>query len=247
MSKFFSGLFCAFLSLLISNSICSGSELKFSRILEKYSASLKFYSEEISRSPNSIRAYSRRGDARFFLGDINGAKLDYEKMIELDPKLKISHWRLGIVYFYLKDFSKAAKQFEIYHNYDNVDRENGIWRFMSQFKQKGLDYAREGLLQYNSTDRPPYVWLYSMFRGELLPKDIFRKINQIDFSPDYKNRVLFHANLYVGIFLELTEGSKERAINYLEKAAGNKYGINSETYMWHVARIHYLNLLNKNH
>ena len=103
--------FCVFLSFLITNLICSGSELNFSKITDKYSESLKFYSEEISKSPNSIRAYSRRGDARFFLGDINGAKLDYEKMIELDPKLKISHWRLGIVYFYLKDFSKAAKQF----------------------------------------------------------------------------------------------------------------------------------------
>ena len=63
------------------------------------------------------------------------ARSDYEMMIQIKPELEVSHWRLGIAYYYLGDFEKAAKQFEIYHNYDAVDRENGIWRFMSQFKK----------------------------------------------------------------------------------------------------------------
>ena len=68
------------------------------------------------------------------------------------------------------------------------------------------------------------------------------QFDQTYFGPATKTIPMFVKNQ-----IELTEGSKERAINYLEKAAGNKYGINSETYMWHVARIHYQNLLNKNH
>ena len=109
-------------------------------------------------------------------GKFEGAKLDYEKMIELNPELEVSHWRLGIAYFYLEEYDKAARQFQIYHNYDAVDRENGIWRFMSQFKSNGLNAAREGLLKYEKDDRPPYPLLYEMFAGRLSPDEVFSKI-----------------------------------------------------------------------
>ena len=75
-----------------------------------------------------------------FLGNFEGAREDYAKMIELDPTLEVSHWRIGIAYFYLGEFVKAERQFEIYHRYDAVDRENGIWRFMSQTSSR----RREG-------------------------------------------------------------------------------------------------------
>ena len=77
----------------------------------------------IKETPQLVRGWSGCGDIRLFLGDFEGAKSDYEKMIQLDPSLEVSHWRLGIAYFYLKEYEKAARQFEIYHNYDAVDRE----------------------------------------------------------------------------------------------------------------------------
>ena len=194
---------------------------------------------EIVRNPASISAYSNRGDARLFLGDFVGAKNDYEKMIELKPELEISHWRLGIAYFYLSEFGKAARQFEIYHQFDDVDRENGIWRFMSQFQESGLDKAREGLLTYNRDDRPPYPWLYEMFKGRIKPVEVFKKIKAAGFPSAYEIRVLFHANLYVGIFLELTQGPTQETLRYLAAATSNSYGRSSQTFMWQVARLHY--------
>ena len=96
-----------------------------------------------------IRGWSNRGDMRLFLGNFQGAKSGYEqKMIRLDPLLEVSHWRPGITYFYLQEYDKAARQFEICHNYDEVDRENGIWHFMSQYKREGLKAVRDGLLIY---------------------------------------------------------------------------------------------------
>ncbi len=172
-----------------------------------------------------------RGDARLFQGKFLDSRNDYEKMIRLNPKLNVSHWRLGIAYFYLSDFSKAARQFEIYHQYDSRDRENGIWRFMSQYKESGLEKARKGLLTYQRDDRPPYLWLYSMFKGDLTPLQIFQKIKNKSFSKGYKDRVLFHANLYVGIFLELTGDSPQDALQFLAKAVANKYGQTTGTYM----------------
>jgi lipoprotein NlpI len=197
----------------------------------------------IKENPQLVRGWSGRGDMRLFLGDFKGAKSDFEKMIQLDPSLEVSHWRLGIAYFYLKEYDKAARQFEIYHNYDAIDRENGIWRFMSQFKSKGLRTAREGLLTYKKDDRPPYPLLYEMFAGRLKPDEVFTEIEKVNYPENYRNRVLFHATLYVGIYLELVEGNKEMAGNLLRKAFENKYGRATGTYMWQVARLHYFQLL----
>lgn len=199
----------------------------------------------IQNNPQSIRGWSGRGDMRLFLGDFVGAKSDYEKMIQLDSSLEVSHWRLGIAYFYLKEYENAARQFEIYHNYDAVDRENGIWRFMSQFKSKGLKAAREGLLKYEKDDRPPYPLLYEMFAGRLSPDQVFRKIEKVDYTENYRTRVLFHANLYVGIYAELVVQNTEMAEKLLRKAFQNEYGQSTGTYMWQVARLHYFQFLSR--
>ena len=199
----------------------------------------------IKENPQLVRGWSGRGDIRLFLGDFEGAKSDYEKMIQLDPSLEVSHWRLGIAYFYLKEYEKAARQFEIYHNYDAVDRENGIWRFMSQFKSKGLEAAREGMLKYEKDDRPPYPLLYEMFAGRLSPNQIFSKIEEVDYPANYRTRVFFHAYLYVGIYAELVAQNKEMAKKLLRKAFENEYGQSTGTYMWQVARLHYFQLLSR--
>ena len=202
-------------------------------------------SKSIAVNPGSLRGWSKRGDMRLFLGKFQDAKADYEKMIQLDPELEVSHWRLGIAYFYLEEYDKAARQFQIYHNFDAVDRENGIWRFMSQFKSKGLKTAREGLLKYEKDDRPPYPLLYEMFAGRLKPEEVFLRIEQANYSESFKERVFFHACLYVGIYLELVEDKKVMAENLLKKAFENKYGRSTGTYMWQVARLHYFQLMRK--
>ena len=212
-------------------------------INQKFSEQERVLSLRIKENQNDISLYSKRGDARLFLGKFSDSRYDYEKMIQLNPRLNESHWRLGITYFYLSDFNKAARQFEIYHNYDSVDRENGIWRFMSQYKESGLDHARKGLLSYEKGDRPPYPWLYSMFAGVLSSGEVFQKIKDEAFPEKYETRVLFHANLYVGIYLELTEESPHEALQYLSRAVSNEYGKNSGTYMWQVARLHHAKLL----
>ena len=207
-------------------------------IEKQYKEAEKANSVRIADQPKAIDAYSRRGDARLFLGDFKGSAEDYEKMIELNPALDVSHWRLGIAYYYLSRFDKAAHQFEIYHNYDNVDRENGIWRFMSQTRLKNMQVARKGLLKYEKTDRPPYPWVYSLYAGDIKPDEVYRKIDEGGFPDRYKERVLFHAQLYIGIFHEL-HGRDKEALKHLRTAAANEYGRSSGTYMWQVARVHY--------
>ena len=74
------------------------------RLENSFQVKEKDFLKIIQSNPRSIRGWSGRGDMRLFLGDFEGAKSDYEKMIQLDPSLEVSHWRLGIAYFYLKEY-----------------------------------------------------------------------------------------------------------------------------------------------
>jgi lipoprotein NlpI len=116
---------------------------------------------------------------------------------------------------------------------------------MSQFKSKGLQTAREGLLKYEKDDRPPYPLLYEMFAGRLSPDQVFSEIEEVVYPRNYRSRVLFHANLYVGIYAELVLQNTEMAKKLLKKAFENEYGQATGTYMWQVARLHYFQLLSR--
>ena len=69
-------------------------------LLSEYTSLEQKISEHIKKS-NSVELFSRHEDARMFLGDFGGARKDYRKMIQLEPSLEVSHWRLRITYFYL--------------------------------------------------------------------------------------------------------------------------------------------------
>jgi lipoprotein NlpI len=198
----------------------------------------KLLSARLIEEPENVSLYSSRGDARLFLSRFEEAVADYEKMIVLDPKLDLSHWRLGIAYYYVEKYDKAAHQFEIYHGYDNVDRENGIWRYMSQSRAYGPKKARKGLLKYEKTDRPPYPWLYSLFAGKMKPAEVLAEIKKAGFDQRYEIRVRFHADLYLGIHYELVN-NQAKALEHLRLATANAYGRATGTYMWQVARVHH--------
>ena len=74
------------------------------------------------------------------------------------------------------------------------------------------------LLKYEKTDRPPYPWLYALYAGDIKPEQVYEKIEETGFPERYKERVLFHAQLYVGIFHEL-HGREKEALKHLDAAA----------------------------
>src|SRR5262245_57103557 len=154
---------------------------------------------QMDKAPKSVDLYSQRGDAYFFRGKFAAAAADYEKMVELKPDLETSHWRKGIAYFYSKRYKDAARQFEIYHSFDNVDRENGIWRYLSQTKAIGREKAREGLLKYEKDDREPFPDVYRLFAGDVSGDALLKKISDARISEQQRQQRLFYAELYVGL------------------------------------------------
>lgn len=198
------------------------------------------------RTSELVNAYSRRGDSLFFLGRFDEALDDYEKMVELNPEVGDSHWRRGIARFYAGKAKEAARQFEAYHSFDNVDRENGIWRYLSQYRAYGRDRARQGLLKYRKTDREPFPDVYRLFSGDTTPEKILDAIRSADISDDEREKRFFYAELYIGLN-HAVEGRDDEAIRHLHKSTANKWGPNAgygPNYMWHVGRVHY-NLLTR--
>jgi lipoprotein NlpI len=198
----------------------------------------------IEKTPASIDAHSKRGDAYFFLGEFDKSLADYEKMVQLDESMAAGHWRRGIADFYAGKFKAAADQFELYHSFDDVDRENGIWRYLSQFKAHGRDKAREGLLKYKKDDREPFPAVYQLFAGKLTPYEILKQIRKAEIDDDERQKRMFYAELYIGLNYDV-EKEPQKALEHLRAATAiiwprkAGYGPN---YMWHVGRVHMLEL-----
>jgi lipoprotein NlpI len=195
--------------------------------------------KEIAVMPEKVDLYSQRGDARFFQGKFADAVADYDQMVELDPKLETAHWRRGIAHFYAKDYKKAAHQFEIYHTFDDVDRENGIWRYLSQVKSLGRDKAREGLLKYAKDDREPFPAVYKLFAGEIEPEQILADINAAEITKEDRAKRLFYAELYIGLNY-FVDDEPAAAQEHLAEAVKNEWGRRAgygPNYMWHVGRL----------
>ncbi|HET6423872.1 MAG TPA: tetratricopeptide repeat protein [Planctomycetaceae bacterium] len=197
-------------------------------------------SAAIEKSPEEINLFSRRGDAYFFAGQFDKAVDDYSTMVRLSPEVDGSHWRRGIAYFYAGKYDEAAAQFERYHSFDNVDRENGIWRYLSQVKAVGREKARAGLLKYAKDDREPFPAVYELFAGRITPDAILKGIAEAKISDKEREPRLFYAQLYIGLN-EFIEGREKTAQEHLDKAVRNTWAPTAgygPHYMWQVARLH---------
>lgn len=207
---------------------------------EQWQADRAQLTQAIEKTPQSVDLYSKRGDVLFFLGQFPEAVNDYDKMVQLNPALDAEHWRRGIAWFYAGDYQKAAGQFERYHSFDNVDRENGIWRYLCQRKAVGLEKAREGLLKYVKDDREPFGDVYQLFQGKITPDALLDKIRMAPVSEAERQKRMFYAELYVGLF-EAVEDRPESARKYLRSAADNSWPRKAgygPHYMAEVARVH---------
>jgi len=194
----------------------------------------------------AVEKYSRRGDLHFFLGEFQKAEADYQQMVRLQPDLDRSHWRLGIAMNFSGHPEQAAAQFDKYHSFDNVDRENGIWRYLSHRQAFGKEKAQEQLLRYEKDDRPPFREVYRLFDGSLSSDEVLKSISTDLPDVDRSSR-LFYAHLYIGLN-SAVDGDEEQALRSLRTATLNswpKRGGYGPNYMWHVGRLQYFRLMAK--
>ncbi len=213
-------------------------------IREKFEAVLQNSPVPVTGTADATQVHSRRGDALFFLRRYQQSVAEYQAMTELDPSLDASHWRLGIALFFADEPAKAAAQFEKYHSFDNVDRENGIWRYLSQCKATDAQIAKKELLRYDKDDREPFPAVYKLFDGSLSPEAALRTIPG-DLPAIELDKRLFYTELYIGVHAA-AQGKHAEAKKFLSLAVSRKWPRDSgfgPNYMWHVARVQLEDLL----
>ena len=79
--------FAPFISNYLGAEIDLPTSEELSKLEIKYSEIDRTCTKRILINKVDISSFSSRGDARLFLCDFKGARLDYEKMIELNPNL----------------------------------------------------------------------------------------------------------------------------------------------------------------
>jgi lipoprotein NlpI len=192
------------------------------------------FSRAIELDPRQSQAYNHRGSERFKLGQIKESIADLDKFLELMPGERNGHWKRGISLYYAGRFEEGKKQFEGYEKVDTNDVENAVWHFLCNARANGVERARKELLKIGKDRRVPMTEVYALFAERAKPGDVLAAANADNPSPELRNRQLFYAYLYLGLYYEVL-GDKVKALEHLKKAADEH---KVEHYMWHVARVH---------
>ncbi len=188
----------------------------------------------------AVSAHSRRGDALFFLKEYKQSVTEYRAMVKLNPELDTSHWRLGIALYFADQPKEAAEQFDKYRSFDDIDRENGIWRFLCHYRAFGKTRAANELLRYDKDDREPFPIVYRLFDGSITPEDALRQVPE-SLSATERDKRLFYTELYIGL-LKTVQDDTQAAKKALGNAASRKWPRTAgfgPNYMWHVARLQF--------
>ena len=203
-------------------------------LLEKYGEAVADWSKVIELDKNRAGAFQRRGLVHFKMGKINESIADFDQYIERVPKAKISHWQRGISYYYAGRYDDGRKQFEGYQDFDSNDVENAVWRFMCMARADGITKARKAILKIGDDKRVPMRQVYDLYKGDLKPDDVLAEAKADKLNATERNRQLFYAHLYIGIYYDLLN-DKIKAFEHINRAAAeHRIG----HYMWDVARIH---------
>jgi tetratricopeptide (TPR) repeat protein len=192
----------------------------------------------LSEAPDSVRLYSQRGDTHLFLGRFAEAVADFEKMIEIDAAQDAPHWRLGIAYYFAGQYAKSSAQFVKYQTFEAGDRENGIWKFLADARQLGVEPARARMIEFTRFDREPFPELYEMFAGRMTSAEVLAGLEAKGMARDGAPQ--FFAHYYTGVH-EALQGDRGKALALLEKAVASQWGRTAEggpAYMWRCARLH---------
>jgi lipoprotein NlpI len=189
----------------------------------------------LAMNPAQPRLLEVRGTEKFKLHKFDEAIADFDQECKLDPARSPWHWKRGLAYYYAGQFAKGRDQFQAYHDRQDNDVENAVWRVMCMARMNGvgLKKAQAEILLVRRDPRVPMMEAYALFAGKAKPDDVKDAIKRG--SPDEleRNRRMFYGNLYLGLYHDMI-GERERAVEHLKLAV--KHPV--EHFMWDIAKLH---------
>lgn len=210
------------------------SEFQKASQLGKLAEQEKILDSILKLKSDSSAAYYYRGRTRFQAGSIKESIQDFDRHVELSPKLKSRQWERGIALYYGKQFKRGADQFELYQTYHDNDVENSAWRFLCVAKASSIEAARKNLLPIRNDRRLPMMSIYKLYQGNLTPQDVLAEVEAAEVSDTERKSGLFYAHLYIGLLYEV-QGQAEKSLKHIKLAKENRIS----HYMWNVADVHH--------
>ena len=170
--------------------------------------------------------YNRRGEEHFRAGRIAESIADFDKAIELEPRIAPHHWQRGISLYYANRFADGRKQFELHQTVNPSDVENAVWHFLCVARMEGVEKARAVLIPIPEDTRVPMMQIHALFAGKGTADDVLKPARGKD--------AIFYAHLYLGLYYEVA-GDAVSSKKHIQLAA-HEYAV--DHYMGDVARVH---------
>jgi lipoprotein NlpI len=195
--------------------------------------------QAIQLDPTHAAAFKIRGREFFCASRIFESIADFDRFVELTPRLEALQWERGIAYYYAGKYQQGAQQFEKYQTVDGHDVENSVWRFLCMVPEVGVARAQAVMLPIEHDRRIPMMQVFDLYRGQRQPEEVLAAARAG--NPDATTLAgrLFYAHLYLGLWWD-AQGKREEARRYIDLAADDTLKSNPRInrYMWEVARIH---------
>jgi lipoprotein NlpI len=189
----------------------------------------------LAKNPTQPRLLEIRGTEKFKLHKFDDAIADFDQECTLEPARSPWHWKRGLAYYYAGQYDKGRDQFQAYHNREDNDVENAVWRVMcmARMKDAGLKKAQQEILVVRRDPRVPMMEVYALFAGKARPDDVLAEIKRGTPDDGELHRRMFYGNLYLGLYHDMT-GERQWAVEHLKVAV--KHPI--EHFMGDIAKLH---------
>jgi lipoprotein NlpI len=189
----------------------------------------------LEMNPQQPRLLEIRGTEYFKLRKFKEAIADFDQECKLEPAREPWHWKRGLAYYYAGQYDKGRDQFQQYHNREDNDVENAVWRVlcMARMKDVGLKKAQAEILVVRRDPRVPMMEAYALFAGKAKPEDVTQAIERGQPDEQERNSRVFYGNLYLGLYFDMT-GQSKRAAEHLKIAVEHPI----EHFMWDIAKLH---------
>jgi lipoprotein NlpI len=203
--------------------------------LDKSKEAIADLDQLIQLRPTQTSLLEMRGTEKFKLHMFDAAIADFDRECKLDPRREPWHWKRGLAYYYAGQYEKGRDQFQKYHDQEDNDVENAVWRVMCMagMGDVGLEEAQRQVLLVRRDSRVPMMEAYRLFAGKGTMDDVLSAIKRGDPDKEELNRRMFYGHLYLGLYLDMV-GRRAEAKGHLAIAV--KHRINH--FMWDIAKLH---------
>lgn len=182
-------------------------------------------------------ALQRRGEERFFEGEIAGSIADFDAFVALFPDQDPHHWQRGLAYYYAEEYQKGKAQFERHQTVNTQDVENAVWHFLCAVRAPGgdLEAAKAEFIAIERDSRIPMKEVHDLFGGRGSVEAVLAAAADDDgVLSDSERNHLCYAHLYLGLYFEAI-GDAGKSAEHIRLAA---FTYPMEHYMGKTAQVH---------